>query len=118
MYDDEFIPLIQKVSNFNKENLKVTEMLFSSFSDIHDNIGDIVMHDLVWKERFNVNVVTTYYVTNESDAEYPLRFIDLEMRTYENDEAKIVCPLCKSITELNEYLNILRNQMNDLSSID
>jgi len=23
----------------------------------------------------------------------------------------IICPMCKSITELNEYINILRNQL-------
>lgn len=108
--DDYFIFFLLKVLEYNKKNIEVCEILFPSFSDIYENIVDTLAHDLLWHERFQCKKCNyTLCKLCRIDAEYPLRFIDIY--TNKNNDGSIICPMCKSITELNEYVNILRNQL-------
>ena len=108
--DDNFISFLLKVLKFNKKNIKVCEILFPSFSDIYENITDTLAHDLLWHERFECKKCNyTLCHRCRIDAEYPIRFIDIY--TNEKSDGSVVCPVCKSITELNEYINILRKQI-------
>ena len=112
--DNNFIEIVMKLIEFNRDNIKITKMLFPSFSDIYDNIGDIKMHDMVWCDRFHCKECGYLLCSAcRADAEYPIRYIDLEHRCVENDTCTIICPLCKAITKLNEYLKILQRQYND-----
>lgn len=109
--DEEFIKIILNVAKFNKENQAITTNFFPSLSDITPYIGDTMVHDLVWKERFqcrNCNYLLCFKC--RIDAEYPLRFIDIWTQEQANNDTSIVCPLCKEITQVNHYLRILRKQ--------
>lgn len=110
--DDNFISFLLKVLKYNKKNIEVCEILFPSFSDIYENIIDTLAHDLLLHERFECKKCKyTLCRRCRIDAEYPIRFIDIN--TDENCDGSVVCPLCKNITELNVYINILRNQISE-----
>jgi|SaaInlV_165m_DNA_2_1040747.scaffolds.fasta_scaffold97571_1 hypothetical protein len=107
--DNKFICFLLKVLKYNKKNIAVSDILFPSFSDIYENITDTIAHDLLWHERFQCKKCK-YLLCHKCriDAEYPLRFIDID--TTENDNGSVVCPVCKNMTMLNEYVKILREQ--------
>lgn len=109
----DFIYFLLKILNYNKKNLAVSEILFPSFSDIYENITDTLAHDLLWHERFECKKCNYTLCYNcRIDAEYPIRqFIDLDTDLKRN--GSIICPVCKNITQLNEYINILRKQTHE-----
>ena len=108
--DENFISFLLKVLEYNKKNIEVCEILFPSFSDIYENITDTLAHDLLWHERFECKKCNyTLCQRCRIEAEYPIRFIDIHMD--ENYNGSVVCPICKNITELNEYVKILKDQL-------
>ena len=110
--DGKFISLLLKILEFNKKNINVCEILFPSFCDIYENITDTLAHDLLWHERFQCKKCNyTLCQRCRIDAEYPIRFIDIH--TNKNCDGSVVCPICKNITELNEYIKILNKQFRD-----
>ena len=110
--DGEFISFLVNVLKYNKKNIKVSEILFPSFTDIYENITDTICHDLLWHDRFECKKCRYCLCVNcRIQAEYPARYIDIY--TDKKRDGSVVCPLCKSVTQLNEYIQILRNQLNE-----
>ena len=94
--DNKFIYFLLKVLKYNKKNIGVSYILFPSFSDIYENITDTLVNDLLWHERFQCKKCK-YLLCHKCR-------IDAET----NDNGSVVCPVCKNMTILNEYVRILR----------